>query len=158
MQGVNSIMRQNYEQSLCCPGLSITITKLNHNTYFSSTKLALIWSMYMSNFKKCLLTPWGSLLIGVTCPPIAMSGNFSANVSSNHLQTSPPTAQKAYQQFWNPRTTFGNQRMLLVEYSPWTPLQYSKCTWLGIMQLMRTPPAMLHSPQDDDWGDEGPGL
>ena len=41
-------------------------------------------------------------------PPIDMSGNFQS-----HLQTSPPTPQKSYPKFQNPRTTFENTPLFL---------------------------------------------
>ena len=41
-------------------------------------------------------------------PPIDTSGNISVHVSKGHLQTSPPTPQKSYPKFRNPRTTFEN--------------------------------------------------
>ena len=39
-------------------------------------------------------------------PPIDVSGNFTAQSLQSHPQTSPPTPQKSYPKFWNPRTTF----------------------------------------------------
>ena len=39
-------------------------------------------------------------------PPINLSGNISAHVSASHLRTSPPTPQKSYLEFRNPRTNF----------------------------------------------------
>ena len=49
-------------------------------------------------------------------PPIAMSVNFLTHVSAE-LQTSPPTTQKLYLKFQNPRTNFENTPLRPPKYS-----------------------------------------
>ena len=41
-------------------------------------------------------------------PPISTSGNFRRTCLQSHLQTSPPSPQKSYLKFQNPRTIFEN--------------------------------------------------
>ena len=39
-------------------------------------------------------------------PPFTTAEIFRLTCLQSHLQTSPPTPQKSYPKFWNPRTTF----------------------------------------------------
>jgi hypothetical protein len=55
---------------------------------------------------------WGSSLTGLRTrdpplgPPSTLAEIFRNPCLQSHLQTSPPTPQKSYPKFWNPRKTF----------------------------------------------------
>jgi hypothetical protein len=51
-------------------------------------------------------------------PPINMCGNFPALVSA---ETSPPTHQKSYSKFRNPKTTFENTPLCPPKYTIYIP-------------------------------------
>ena len=65
-----------------------------------------------SNPKFCLFPPMGVFAprlrtLDVSArSPIDTSGNFRRTCLQSHLQTSPPTPQKSYPKFRNPRTNF----------------------------------------------------
>ena len=88
------------------------------------------------------LTPMGVLAPGSAHarpsaqPPIDMSGNFRRMCLQSHLQTSPPTPQKAYPKFWNPRKlpplsaqkchsagSRGGPQFLVVDLNPMTTFE-----------------------------------
>ena len=50
-------------------------------------------------------------------PPIDTRKKFRHTCLHSHLQTSPPTPQKSYQKFRNPRTTFENTPLCPPNYS-----------------------------------------
>jgi hypothetical protein len=109
-----------------------------------------IWdnSLTASCMEKFPLTPMGGLahrlrtLDPSLVPPLTWTEIFQRTCLQSHLQTSPPTPQKSYPTFWNPRTTFQN-----------TPLSVQKChsaggkggpwilLWIGILifVLLRSP-------------------
>ena len=66
---------------------------------------------------------WGSSLRSLRMldpplgPPSTLAEIFRRTCLQSHLQTSPPTPQKCYPKFRNPRTTFGNTPLCPPIYS-----------------------------------------
>ena len=53
-----------------------------------------------------VLAPWSAHARPSARPPSTLAEIFRHPCLQSHLQTSPPTPQKSYQKFQNPRTTF----------------------------------------------------
>ena len=83
---------------------------------------------------KIPLAPMGVLFSGSAharpsaLPPIDVAEISRRTCLQIHLQTSPPTPQKSYPKFRNPRTTFGN--------TPLCPSKYSIVRGVGVPNFL----------------------
>ena len=82
-----------------------------------------LWNNRINNCINFRSRRWGSSLPGLRTldpplsPPLTWAEIFWCAFLQSHLQTSPPTPQKSYPKFRNPRTTFGNTPLCLPNYS-----------------------------------------
>ena len=80
---------------------------LSAYTKFGNLWIRIVWQglVNSSNFRS---QRWGSSLSGLRMldPPLDVSEKFPRMCLQSHLQTSPPSFQKSYLKFRNPRTNF----------------------------------------------------
>ena len=89
-------------------------------TFLRNFVVVILTSLFKINFRSLW---WGSSLtvyarLTVCSSPHQHKRKFSGtHVVQSHLQTSPPTPQKSYPKFRNPRTTFENTPLFTPKYS-----------------------------------------